>query len=271
MVHFSMLNNHAKLKVLLWKFVVGAIVVFSFIYPFFNLPPSLLPDKPIEPLNVQSLPDFKQIEDIKAKKNAFFQYLLPEVERQNEYIVGLRLTIKSISDEYDKTGKLTEFQKRQLAWLTKEYRVDSSQELQLQFSQLLRKVDVIPEDLVLVQAANESAWGTSRFAQQGYNFYGLWCFKTGCGFVPRKRNEGAIHEVAKFDNVSHATYTYMRNLNRHPAYKELRSIRSKLRTRQKPITGMALSEGLMQYSERGEDYIDELQQMIRVNKGFIDT
>ena len=144
-------------------------------------------------------------------------------------------------------------------------------EIEAQFRQLLRRVDIIPADLVLVQAANESAWGISRFAQQGFNFYGLWCFRTGCGFVPRQRERGAAHEVAKFKSLAHATYTYMRNLNRHPAYKHLRDIRNQLRLHQKPITGMALSEGLIQYSERGEDYIEELQQMIRFNRDLIDS
>jgi Bax protein len=99
--------------------------------------------------------------------------------------------------------------------------------------------------------------------------FGLWCFRKGCGFVPKQRIEGAQHEVAKFPNLARATYTYMRNLNRHNAYKSLRDIRSTLRQHERPISGVALSEGLMQYSERGEDYIDELQQMIRVNQEYI--
>ena len=120
-----------------------------------------------------------------------------------------------------------------------------------------------------MQAANESAWGTSRFAQQGYNFFGLWCYKKGCGFVPARRNSGANHEVAKFENLSRATYTYMRNINRHDAYRELRHIRASLRRAQLPVTGLALAEGLMNYSERGAAYVNELQNMIRYNKGFI--
>ena len=141
----------------------------------------------------------------------------------------------------------------------------------MQLQQLINKVDIIPEALVLVQAANESAWGTSRFAQQGYNFFGLWCFRAGCGFVPKNRNHGAVHEVAKFSQLAEATYTYMRNLNRHPAYQNFREIRSQLRTEQKPITGLALSQGLEKYSERGQDYIEELQQMIRFNRALIDS
>ena len=156
-----------------------------------------------------------------------------------------------------------------LTWLEEEYRVKSTQPLKVKLPALLQKIDVLPVELVLVQAANESAWGTSRFARKGYNFFGLWCFSKGCGFVPNRRNEGASHEVAKFDSLSRATYTYMRNLNRHDAYADLREIRSRLRANQIPITGVALAEGLMNYSERGAAYVEELQTMIRFNEEFL--
>ena len=65
---------------------------------------------------------------------------------------------------------------------------------------LLNRVDVIPPSLALAQGANESAWGTSRFSKEGNNYFGQWCFKLGCGLVPRQRDSGAQHEVAKFDS-----------------------------------------------------------------------
>ncbi|MFQ3192663.1 MAG: Bax protein, partial [Paraglaciecola sp.] len=104
-----------------------------------------------------------------------------------------------------------------------------------------------------------------------YNFFGLWCFKKGCGFVPRQRNDGAEHEVAKFRDLSHAVMTYIRNINRHYAYKELRVIRQELRQSDKPVTARALAVGLSSYSERGQEYIDELLSMLRVNKKHMDT
>jgi Bax protein len=61
----------------------------------------------------------------------------------------------------------------------------------------------------------------------------------------------------------------MRNLNRHDAYADLREIRSRLRANQLPITGVALAEGLMNYSERGAAYVEELQTMILFNEEFL--
>ncbi|WP_100641345.1 glucosaminidase domain-containing protein [Alteromonas facilis] len=261
-----------NIKQIVWWLLVTLFVGFSFLYPVLYGPKPLVPEPPVTAREAEpEMPDFASIGQVKDKKSAFFDYLLPEVERQNDYIMGLRLKIKAIAEAYEQSGVLSAADTSRLHWLVKEYKVDSTLPIKEQLSALLRRVDIIPADLVLVQAANESAWGTSRFATQGYNFFGLWCFRVNCGFVPKQRTDGAVHEVAKFKNLAHATYTYMRNLNRHQAYKSLREIRYRLRVNQRPITGTALSEGLMQYSERGEAYIDELQHMIRINREFIST
>lgn len=252
-----------------WRLCVVLFVGFALLYPFVRPPKPLLPQIPVDTQSGSALPDFKSITNVVDKKRAFFDYLLPEVERQNDYLMRLRLTVKALMSDYQATGKLLPADVHRLEWLTQEYQVPDELPMLRKFELLLRRIDIIPADLVLVQAANESAWGTSRFATEGYNLYGLWCFKKGCGFVPKRRTDGAEHEVAKFPNLARATYTYMRNLNRHNAYKSLRDIRFTLRQHQRTITGQALSEGLMQYSERGEDYINELQQMIRVNQEYI--
>ncbi len=217
----------------------------------------------------QPVPNFKAIEDSTDKKKAFFAYLKPEVEKQNNYLLSLRHYLQTLQRRMNAGNHLTEEDNERLLWLATEYRVDEDIPTEQQIAALLNKVDILPLELVLMQAANESAWGTSRFAQNGYNFYGLWCYQKGCGFVPSRRNTGASHEVAKFSNLSLATYTYMRNINRHQAYRELRHIRASLRRAQLPVTGLALAEGLMSYSERGAAYVNELQSMIRYNKELI--
>ncbi len=215
------------------------------------------------------VPDFASISDVTEKKAAFFNYLKPEVEKQNAYLLSLRHYLQTVLREVMAGESIDEEDLERVTWLSEEYRVDDSKSLKSRILTLLERVDILPVELVLAQAANESAWGTSRFAQKGYNFFGLWCFRKGCGFVPSRRNEDANHEVAKFDNLSRATYTYMRNLNRHDAYKELRDIRSRLRANQIPISGVALAEGLMNYSERGAAYVEELQNMIRFNQEYL--
>lgn len=249
----------------LW--VVGAI---AFSYPFL-FPP--IEDFQVDEFEVyefieEDMPDFSSMHDIAEKKTRFFNYLLPAIAYQNRIIIEKRNFLFEVQASITKDIPISQKDKSKLARLAQEYRVNSGQ-LATTVNSLLKRVDVIPAELVLMQAANESAWGTSRFAKQGYNFFGLWCFKKGCGFVPLRRNEGAEHEVAKFKNLQHAVTTYFRNINRHQAYSKLRSIRYSLRQENQHISAEALAHGLERYSERGDEYIKELINMIRFNRKFL--
>mgnify|MGYP000465840695 CR=1 FL=1 len=133
-------------------------------------------------------------------------------------------------------------------------------------SELLLYVDIIPESLVLAQAANESAWGTSRFALEGNNYFGQWCFRKGCGLVPEQRDDEAEHEVRRFKNARQSVFAYIDNLNINRAYADLREKRSELRQNGQEITGLTLASGLHSYSERGQDYIDEIESLISYNE-----
>ena len=261
------MHKRETFKIVLITFGVLAVIVINAII-FTKDEPDIL-DIPQAVKTQMPVPDFSAYTDVKEKKEAFFNYLRPEVEKQNAYLLTLRHYVQTLYRKALANESLSEEDKERLEWLEEEYRVKPTQSLKSKLLALLQKIDVLPAELVLVQAANESAWGTSRFARKGYNFFGLWCFSKGCGFVPNRRNDGASHEVAKFDSLSRATYTYMRNLNRHDAYADLREIRSRLRANQIPITGVALAEGLMNYSERGAAYVEELQTMILFNEEFL--
>ena len=120
--------------------------------------------------------------------------------------------------------------------------------------------------IALAQAAKESAWGISRFDRLGNNYFGQWCFVAGCGLVPEARNTGASHEVAAFKSVRESVRRYMNNINTHPAYADLRNRRASLRSEGNDISGLALAPALIRYSERGQEYVSELQAMIRGNE-----
>ena len=131
---------------------------------------------------------------------------------------------------------------------------------------MLRRIDIVPADLALAQAALESAWGRSRFAKEGNNYFGHWCFVKGCGLVPQDRPQGARHEVARFSSAAESVRRYMHNLNSHPRYTELRLIREQSRDQNEPFTGSDLAAGLEGYSELGDEYIDMVRGLIRHNR-----
>ena len=201
--------------------------------------------------------------NVSEKKANFFAYLQPMIEKANNEVLSQRQELLSIQTDLP---QLSQEQLETLAKLTKVYRVDSKISPKQQILLLTTKINTIPAALILAQAANESAWGTSRFAKEGNNFFGQWCFSKGCGIVPNSRNEGADHEVASFDSPLGSVRSYIRNLNSHPTYQSLRDLRALSLSQGKTPSGELLAQGLIGYSERGEEYVKEIQSMIRYNK-----
>lgn len=118
---------------------------------------------------------------------------------------------------------------------------------------------------MLAQAAKESGWGTSRFAREGNNYFGIWCFFKGCGVTPLRRDAGRSHEVAIFDSVEQGLRYYIRAINTHVAYDGMRDLRAEKRRNNKALAGVTLASRLERYSERGMAYVREVQSMIRYN------
>ena len=210
------------------------------------------------------LPDFSHYTQVKEKKSAFFDYILPLVKHSNQLVIEDRKQLELLAAE---VGELSFFQRRTLIELAEDYYVDRENRSDFQVIEQLRlRVDPVPPSLALAQAAIESAWGTSRFAVQGNNLFGQWCYKKGCGLVPLRRNSGTQHEVAKFDTVSESVGSYIRNINTHRAYQDLRVSRAQLRTERGSASGHQLAENLLEYSELREKYVHEVQAVIRINK-----
>ncbi len=200
---------------------------------------------------------------VSEKKANFFSFLKPMIEQANGDVLSQREQLMSIEKQ---ANQLTNSQTETLTALIKTYRVDQSIPLEQQITELKVKVNTIPAALILAQAANESAWGTSRFAKEGNNYFGQWCFSKGCGLVPKSRNAGANHEVARFDSALGSVKSYIRNLNSHPTYALLRTLRQESIDNGQAPSGEVLAQGLIGYSERGEEYVKEIQSMIRYNK-----
>ncbi|MCK0164314.1 glucosaminidase domain-containing protein [Marinobacter sp. S6332] len=223
---------------------------------------------PLPAWALAGLPDFSSYRDTTEKKVAFFSFLYPRIVLANSRILIER-------DYLDSLTRKETLSKKEHIWLAaqaKRLRVDEEPGTPEQFNLLRKRLDVIPPSLILAQAANESAWGTSRFALRGNNLFGQWCFSKGCGLVPRNRVEGASHEVAAFPSPYHSVRAYIQNLNRHASYQGLRNTRLDDRDSGDPLSGLTLARGLVSYSERGEEYVDEIRSMIRYNNlEFYDT
>ncbi|MBW2186057.1 MAG: glucosaminidase domain-containing protein [Deltaproteobacteria bacterium] len=225
-------------------------------------------DRGVPDITVHNFPaDLSTVPNVKQKKHLFFLSLLPMVLTQNEKVMQQRGQLQQLLAQYDKEQTLSARDNDWINRLMKEYRfshdpLNNSAHRQ----QLLSRVDMIPTALVLAQAANESAYGTSRFAQLANNIFGEWTFTPGTGIVPKGRPAGETYEVKKFSSLNDSIQSYINNLNSHQAYSKLRAAREMMRSNQQPLQAFYLAEGLLNYSTRRDAYVDEIQTMINYNQ-----
>ena len=126
-------------------------------------------------------------------------------------------------------------------------------------------MDEIPVSLAIAQAAKETGWGTSRFAQEGNALFGQWTW-SGDGLKPKDADKGEGHKVMKFNVLQASVRAYQRNLNTHSTYKEFRKVRAEFRDLDKKLDSLELSKHLNKYAETGSQYVEVLQKIIKQNK-----
>lgn len=195
--------------------------------------------------------------DALARKRLFLATVLPLVLRVNEDISATRARLMRIRGLALNGRPLTGSQKTWLRRLALRYGTEAGD-----FAALLHHVDIIPPSLVLAQAATESGWGSSRFAQQGNALFGQRTWRAGGGLVPAGRSADAVFEVRSFDTLDAGIRAYVHNLNSHPAYGVFRVQRAQRGPR---LNALALAAGLSAYSELGTEYVEILRQVISEN------
>ena len=200
------------------------------------------------------------------KKQIFFRLLAPVILRANELIVLEREDLENLAAMNPEPGSKD---MKSLLDLVRKYKVTGEDDQSLtaeQLAELKNRIDIIPPSLALAQGAEESGWGTSRFALLGNSLFGQWDF-SGKGIKPeQQRSELGDYGLAAFDTPLDAVIAYTRNLNTHRAYKRMRQLRAEIRQKGQEPTGFDLAETLDKYSERGQAYVDGLHAIMRVNK-----
>jgi len=213
-------------------------------------------NKLVKPISLDLLPkEIVKIESAKKRKDLFIQIILPLVIEENNSIKLDRMKLFSILNKNKNT-------KAEQAWLNvkfKQYGVVNKN-----LSTLKIRMDEVPVSMAIAQAAKETGWGTSRFAQEGNALFGQWTW-SGEGIKPADAEDDSTHKVMRFKVLQASVKAYQRNLNTHSSYKGFRSARAELRDEGKKLDSMILSEYLDKYAETGKKYVKILQQIIRQN------
>ena len=220
--------------------------------------------KLVKPVALTLLPaEIKMIENTKKRKEFFIQIVLPLILKENN---NIRLDRKTLFSIINKSNN-TKLEKKWLKNKFKQYGIPSKD-----LSILKIRMDEIPVSLAIAQAAKETGWGTSRFAQEGNALFGQWTW-SGEGLKPKEADENKGHKVMKFNVLQASVRAYQRNLNTHSSYENFRLARAQLRDSQRPLDSILLSQFLKNYAETGNQYVEVLQKIIKQNnlKDFDDA
>lgn len=202
--------------------------------------------------------------EVAEKKRIFFRTLAPLVLRSNELITRDRERLLALAEQADRSAAETAW----LGELAVRYRLaDEGEDIDTAvIDELKRRVDIVPVSLALAQAAEESGWGTSRFADLGNAVFGQWTWGRK-GITPKEQRAGkGNYKIAAFDSPIDSVRSYMRNINTNAAYADLRARRATLRAAGEPVSGRKLAETLTRYSERGQAYVQGLHSLMRINR-----
>ncbi len=214
-------------------------------------------NKLVKPINIDLLPsEIKSIENSEERKELFIQIILPLILEENKKIRLERKTLFSILNK----NSNSEEEKNWLKSKFKQYGV-SNRDL----ATLKIRMDEVPVSLAIAQAAKETGWGTSRFAQEGNALFGQWTY-SGEGIKPAKSNSEENHKVMKFKILKASVRAYQRNLNTHKSYREFRKVRAIQRDVFGTLNSIELVNYLDKYAETGQEYIKILKKIIEQNK-----
>ena len=213
--------------------------------------------KLVKPVALTLLPsEIKMIESTKKRKEFFIQIVLPLILQENN---NIRVDRKTLFEIINKSNN-TKIEKKWLEKKYKQYGVTSRD-----LSILKIRMDEIPVSLAIAQAAKETGWGTSRFAQEGNALFGQWTW-SGEGLKPKDAEVGKGHKVMKFNVLQASVRAYQRNLNTHSSYEDFRRARAEFRDLGKSLDSIKLSKYLNKYAETGNQYVKVLQKIIEQNK-----
>ena len=204
--------------------------------------------------------------NIFEKKKVFLSILLPIALKGNELVLEERKLMK-VAFLTNNIYKIEYFAKRYNVKNYKKLNFGSLTSLQLNLikKELLIRINKIPISMIIAQAIIESGWGASRFAKEGNALFGEWTWKNNVGIKP-KGNLNANFAVKSFANLLESLNSYILNLNRHTAYKEMRIFRDLTIKTGKNFTGLDAAAYLEKYAEIGLAYVVKVTDMINSNK-----
>ena len=123
----------------------------------------------------------------------------------------------------------------------------------------------IPNELIIAQAAIETGWGKSRFANEGNNLFGIRTWdKEEPYLLPIPWTEWPGWGVKAYKSKCESVIDYLHILNNVSVFKELREVRDTAISNGKEPDPILMASHLDKYASR-ENYTDLVKQIIKYN------
>ena len=214
--------------------------------------------------NLTSLTEL-DINHLKDNKKKFVRTVLPLIINENQKILSVRNNLLLLKNKLSSNYSLNKSELQILKKLSKNHKIkfNNSHKLDV-INNLLKKVDIIPNSIVLAQAAIESGWGSSRFAQDFNALFGEYTYDSNKGVIPLERENGENHLIKAFNSYNSSVQSYFNNINSHYAYEQFRELRKVMRERNNFSNVTLLVDKLDTYAE-DENYIQTIMSVIKNN------
>ena len=125
----------------------------------------------------------------------------------------------------------------------------------------------VPIEMLVGQAVLESGWGTSRFAKEANNLFGIRVFKsTAPHLLPLGVDKWQGWGVRVFKTKCDSVKEYIRLLNEHPAYEDFRTMRAKMLATNKPLDSKKLIKTLKAFSTTEDYALRVINMMSKIEK-----
>ena len=222
-------------------------------------------EKVISPSDTTSLKKINLSSNINERKNDFINIVLPIIVDQNRKIIVLRQRLIDSKNYLNQNKTLSRTDQVFIKNLATKYSVTTKNRHKIDIiNDLLISIDIIPNSIVLAQAANESGWGSSRFAIEFNALFGEYTFDNNNGVVPAQREEGKKHFVKYFKTIDKSVESYFININSHFAYDKFRKLR-KINRDKNSFNVNLLVDKLDAYAEN-DAYVDIIISIIHDNE-----
>ena len=234
--------------------------------------------KPINPKNIKLSSEFslaslnkKNLEgnydftNLTKSKKDFINTLLPLISYENQKILIERKYIKKIKDNLTSNKTLSNEDLKYISKIASKYKIKTNNKHKIDLlEEILISVDIIPNSIVLAQAANESGWGKSRFAREYNAVFGEYTYNFSEGVIPLKRDLGKKHLVKTFSSFDKSVESYFININTHRAYEKFRLTRKAMK--QQDISNIDLLVQTLDSYAEDSNYVNTISSIIRSNK-----